>query len=268
MNNVTRFFRLMRQMLALGLVLFVGAEEARAFSFWSGSSKIAVTPVADSVSGAEPSAESGGAGVTLTTTPTNTDNGTRTTESLAGSEQKPEDLANLSTQDAISLLRNGNSGEALNVRQLAAINNLIKRMDYISQIEKKMNEMSASLGNPLPLNNPTPSPVVPSGGATPSPLGSPGGSPLPNDLGSSPLSQQSASSYSVLRVNGAHGDYSALISNGSTQMRVKQGDSTAIGRIASVSLDGVTVATTTGTVPLAFSAPAQLSGVTTAIMGR
>lgn len=237
MNNVAEFFRPVRQMLALGLLLLVGAGEARAFPFWSGSSKIAVTPVADSVSGAAPSAESG----------------------------KPEDLSNLSTEEAISLLRNGNSGEALNVRQLSAINNLIKRMDYISQIEKKMNEMSASLGNPTSSSTIAPNPVSPPGGPGPL-LGGPSG--LSSDSGASPLTSQSASSYSVLRVNGAHGDYSALISNGSTQMRVKQGDNTTIGRIASVSLDGVTVVTGNGTVSLAFSAPAQLSGVTTTIMGR
>lgn len=264
MNNVAKFFRPVRQMLALGLVLFVGAGEARAFSFWSGSSKIPVT-LASSASGSVSSAESGSAGVTLTMTPPNTESGNKATESSTSGEQEPEDLSNLSTEDAIALLRNGNSGEALNVRQLSAINNLIKRMDYISQIEKKMNEMSASLGNPTPSNIVTPSPVSPPGGG---PGSSPNVNTLPNDLGSSPLSQQSANSYSVLRVNGADGDYSALISNGSTQMRVKRGDDTAIGRIASVSLDGVTVVTNSGTVPLAFSAPAQLSGVTTTTMGR
>ena len=261
MNNVAKFFRSVRQMLALALVLLAGAGEARAFSFWSGSSKIAVT-LASSASGP---ASSGSAGVTLTMTPPNTESGNKATETPTSGEQEPEDLSNLSTEDAIALLRNGNSGEALNVRQLSAINNLIKRMDYISQIEKKMNEMSASLGNPTPSNIVTPSPVSPSGGG-PGSLSSV--NPLPNDLGSSPLSQQSANSYSVLRVNGADGDYSALISNGSTQMRVKRGDDTAIGRISSVSLDGVTVVTGSGSVPLSFSAPAQLSGVTTTTMGR
>lgn len=267
MNNVAKFFRSVRQMLALALVLLAGAGEARAFSFWSGSSKIPVT-LASSASRSVSSAESGsaGAGVTLTMTPPNTESGNKATESSTSGEQEPEDLSNLSTEDAIALLRNGNSGEALNVRQLSAINNLIKRMDYISQIEKKMNEMSASLGNPTPSSIVTPSPVSPLGGGGPGSL--PSANPLPNDLGSSPLSQQSANSYSVLRVNGADGDYSALISNGSTQMRVKRGDDTAIGRIASVSLDGVTVVTNSGTVPLAFSAPAQLSGVTTTTMGR
>ena len=260
MNNVAKVFRPVRQMLALGLVLLVGAGEARAFPFWSGSSKITVTLA----SGTASYAAGGSAGINLTMTPENTEGGAKAAEPSVGTRQEPEDLANLSTQDAIALLRNGNSGEALNVRQLAAINNLIKRMDYISQIEKKMNEMSASLGNPLPSPPVASNPVLPPGGPGPSPVSPSGGSPLPNDLGSSP----SASSYNVLRVNGANGDYSALISNGSTQMRVKQGDNTAIGRIASVSLDGVTVMTGSGSVPLSFSAPAQLSGVTTTTMGR
>lgn len=265
MNNVARFFRSVRQMLALGLVLLVSVGEARAFSFWSGSSKIAVT-LASSASGSASSPESGSAGVTLTMTPSDTGSGNKATESpTSGEQEEPEDLSNLSTEDAIALLRNGNSGEALNVRQLSAINNLIKRMDYISQIEKKMNEMSASLGNPTPSSTIAPNPVSPPGGPGPL-LGGPSG--LSSDSGASPLTSQSANSYNVLRVNGAEGDYSALISNGSTQMRVKQGDNTTIGRIASVSLDGVTVVTGNGTVSLAFSAPAQLSGVTATTMGR
>ncbi len=253
MNNVTNPPRFVRPTLSAWTPLLLAFVFALSFGTGKATASSAVAPSPASATD-----------ITLATTPdTNNDAKPPESSSSVSEESKPEDLSNLSTQDAISLLRNGNSGEALNVRQLAAINNLIKRMDYISQIEKKMNEMSASLGSQAPIVSPS-SALSP--GPSPSPL-SPSGGPS-SDLGSSPISQQSASSYNVLRVNGASGDYSALISNGSSQIRVKQGDNTTIGRIASVSLDGVTVMTASGLVPLAFSAPSLLSGVTTTTMGR
>lgn len=173
----------------------------------------------------------------------------------AADEEKADTdaMANLSTDEVLNMLRAGNSGEPLNVRQLAAINNLIKRMEYISAIEKKMGEMS--LGGGVSAPQAAAVSAAPSMGGAAAMSGMGGGS-------------SSANGYSVLRVSGAAGSYAAVISNGSTQLQVKPGDVTPIGRIASVSMSGVTVVTEEGAVPLSFAAPGVMSGVTATISGR
>lgn len=163
-----------------------------------------------------------------------------------------DELKNISTDEVLNMLKSGNTGEPLNVRQLAAINNLIKRMEYISQVEHKMSEMTHSLG---------------SGVATSSAL--PMAQPMARSQQEAALAANNdARTYSISRVSGSGGKFIAVLSNGSNQLQVKQGDTTPIGRIAVVSLDGVTVETVTGSVQLAFSAPMSLSGVSATFGGR
>lgn len=209
----------------------------------------AVTPPADKVSAAV------AVGETSLPTQMATDASEASVSEASTSEAAPEksedELKNISTDEVLNMLRNGNTGEPLNVRQLAAINNLIKRMEYISEVENKMNEMTRGLGTASQL---PPASVAP-------PIGR-----SPQDMAVS--ANTDARTYSISRVSGAAGKFIAVLSNGSTQLQVKEGDVTPIGRISLVSLDGVTVQTNTGQVQLVFSAPAALSGVSATFGGR
>lgn len=206
-------------------------------------SQSAATPPADKVSAAV------AVGETSLPTQMVTD-ANETSASEAAPEKSEDELKNISTDEVLNMLRNGNTGEPLNVRQLAAINNLIKRMEYISEVEHKMSEMTRGLGTASPL--PVASVAPPMGRS-------------PQDMAVSVNTD--ARTYSISRVSGAAGQFIAVLSNGSAQMQVKQGDVTPIGRISFVSLDGVTVQTDNGSVQLVFSAPAALSGVS-ATFGR
>lgn len=163
------------------------------------------------------------------------------------SDQKTEtgdDLQNISTDEVLNMLRSGNTSEPLNVRQLAAINNLIKRMEYISQVEQKMSDMTRNLGGATPLPaSPVSPPVMRS----------------PQDF--AVASNSDARTYSISRVSGASGKFTAVLTNGTSQVQVKQGDTTLLGRVTSISLDGVTIETSTGSVQLPFSSPISLGGV-------
>ncbi len=248
--------------LLVSFLFVTGPELARA----SSSQMSPTTPVptfstnpqpvstAESQSAATPPADKVSTAVAVGETSLPTQMVTDTNESSASEtvpEKSEDELKNISTDEVLNMLRNGNTGEPLNVRQLAAINNLIKRMEYISEVEHKMSEMTRGLGTASPL---------PSASVAP-PIGR-----SPQDMAIS--ANTDARTYSISRVSGAAGKFTAVISNGSTQLQVKQGDVTPIGRISFVSLDGVTVQTDSGPVQLVFSAPAALSGVSATFGGR
>ena len=148
--------------------------------------------------------------------------------------------ASRNAEDVLRLLQSGNNGKPLTLAQLATINDAIKRLDYISQLETKINGSSGSSSvvsvAPVSRNN-RPQPAL-----APSP-GLPGGG------------MGSTSSLTVVRVMGGAGHYEALLSGGNTQTVVRVGDETDMGRVTSIDLRGVTI----GGTQLPFAAP-QLAG--------
>lgn len=169
----------------------------------------------------------------------------------ATSDASPEDFvgegpdsamssASKNAEDVLRLLQSGNNGKPLTLAQLATINDAIKRLDYISQLEAKM---SASSGSS--------SPVVSLSNTSRNTRAAPSLSPLPGLPGGS----GSTASYTVVRVMGGAGHYEALLSSGNTQTVVQVGDETDMGRVTSIDLRGVTI----GGTQLPFAAP-QLAG--------
>jgi hypothetical protein len=147
--------------------------------------------------------------------------------------------APLSTAEVLQILRSKDA-RPLTVAELASINDAIKRMEYASEIEKKMGEMN--LGGSVSTSSVNSAAVL---------SDRPGG----NDSAGSGL----PAGLNVVRITGTRGEYSALLSSGGPQVMVKVGDSIGEGRIAAITLSSVQVATGNGVIALPFAAP-QLMG--------
>jgi hypothetical protein len=129
-------------------------------------------------------------------------------------------------QSVLDMLRSGNEGKPLSVAQLAAINDMLKRMEFIAQVEGKMREMTLGL---------------PSGSVATS--GSAGGGNFSSSAQTagrpSGLSGGAGSSLTIVRIIGSGGSFAATLSSGTGLMTVREGDETPLGRVARISVNGV-----------------------------
>lgn len=150
--------------------------------------------------------------------------------------------ASQNAEDVLRLLQLGNNGKPLTLAQLATINDAIKRLDYISQLETKLNSSSGSTGASSVVSV---APVSRNNNRITSSMMPPG---MPGGSGST-------ASLTVVRVMGGAGHYEALLSGGNSQTVVQVGDETEMGRVTSIDLKGVSI----GGTQLPFAAP-QLAG--------
>lgn len=140
--------------------------------------------------------------------------------------------AQASAEEVMKMLQDGNSGRPLSIAQLAIINDAMKRMDYVVQLQRKMSETGQGGSSSL------------SGGGTGASLATGG-------------------SLSVVRVSGAAGRYRAVLTNGQEQTLVKEGDMVGSGRVTSITLSGVRILSDTGSTLIPFASSYGQSGVST-----
>ncbi len=158
----------------------------------------------------------------------------------------PEADPQMSAQQVIEMLRSGNNNKPLSVTQLAAINDMLKRMEFLSAVEDKMRQMS--LGAVVPTNRPAP--------IASSPLSRPSGMAAPV---TSSARAGGGDQPTVVRVIGAAGRYSAVLSTSSGFITVREGDETSIGPVRQITLSGVTVQSEDGLTQLMFAGAAGSS---------
>jgi len=150
------------------------------------------------------------------------------------SEGEPRS-ATQSAEEVIRMLQNSNGAKPLSIADLALINDAMKRMDYLAQVQRRIGESSAGgfaggRGDP----------------ATRTPAGMAGGGSL-----------------MVMRISGSAGQYQALVTNGQQQMIVKEGDMLGSSPVASITMSGVRIGSDSGTTLLPFVSPLSLYGVST-----
>jgi hypothetical protein len=165
------------------------------------------------------------------------------TPSADKSDERPDPEA------VLEMLRSGNDGKPLSVAQLATINDMLKRMEFIAQVEGKMREMTLGL---------------PSGSISGSGTAGNSGFPQSGQPSGMPSGFQggSGSNLTIVRIIGSGGQFAATLSNGTGLMTVREGDDTPLGRVARIGVNGVSVSSDTGLVTLPFSSSAAMAGVT------
>jgi len=186
-----------------------------------------------------PSDAAGSAAVSDAPTPLSTaeEDATEAAGADANTPETPPSSAEL-----VDMLRSGN--KPLTISQMSAVKDMIRRMEMMAEIERKMNELSpdgatagANLGTPR-------------GGRRP------GGSAMPGMSGS-------GGDVRVLRIMGASGKYVATLAVGNNQMLVREGDVLDMGVVRRISIDGVVVAGNDGNQTLPFVAPAGIANINT-----
>ena len=200
----------------------------------------ALAPAAEAAAAeAKPTADANSAAVSDTPTPLSTaeEDAAETADADANAPETPPSSAEL-----VDMLRSGN--KPLTISQMSAVKDMIRRMEMMAEIERKMNELSpdgatagANLGTPR-------------GGRRP------GGSAMPGMSGS-------GGDVRVLRIMGASGKYVATLAVGNNQMLVREGDVLDMGVIRRISIDGVVVAGNDGNQTLPFVAPAGIANINT-----
>ena len=199
----------------------------------------APAPAAEAAAEAKPTADANSAAVSDTPTPLSTaeEDATEAAGADANTPETPPSSAEL-----VDMLRSGN--KPLTISQMSAVKDMIRRMEMMAEIERKMNELSpdgatagASLGTPR-------------GGRRP------GGSAMPGMSGS-------GGDVRVLRIMGASGKYVATLAVGNNQMLVREGDVLDMGVVRRISIDGVVVAGNDGNQTLPFVAPAGIANINT-----
>jgi hypothetical protein len=247
MNSANKRLSLKEQFTLPALVLAVlvlsisaGQATAPAVSPSEGESPLAAAPAA------EPAPET----VVAAEVKEGTD------EAAQDSEKEPEkeEIATIpdaqapDPQEVLAMLRSGNGGKPLTVTQLASINDMLKRMEFLSQVETKMRDITGGLSGgttaPMPASNFSGGSAMPGG---PRPGGQVAGA--------------SGGNLTVVRIVGVGGSFSATLTNGTGQMTVREGDNTDLGRVQRIGVNGVTVLGSGGLITLPFSSSAAFAGV-------
>ena len=164
----------------------------------------------------------------------------------------------MSNEQILAVLR-GNTQRPLTVADLAAVNDMLKRLEYQAQVEKKMAEMKLGV---LPSGTTDFSAPVGGGavlgGATPGFSGSP--------ISSNNNSRSVAQRYAIVRVFGSKGQYFATVAGSGTdgvsrQQQVRVGDTLDGARVVAISINGVKISDAAGIQDLAFISPVAVNGV-------
>lgn len=134
----------------------------------------------------------------------------------------------LKPEQVIRMLQEGNSGKPLTIAQLAAINDAMKRMEYLAEMRRKLND--AQGGGSSFAGNAGGSGVTP-GMTSPAPMAA------SSLMGGVPM---------VIRISGSGGRLQALVVNGGQQMLVREGDMIGNTKVTSIRLTGVRVSDDTG----------------------
>lgn len=135
--------------------------------------------------------------------------------------------------EVINSLRQGTFTKPLSLTDMAAINDAIQRMNYLSDIEQKMAELNPNMAGAGPAQIAAP---ITAGGA-----GVPVATAGVVSAVASPTSS-ARGTVTVLQISGSQGKFKALVStqDGRT-MYVRVGDSLADGQVVGIDLSGVRV---------------------------
>lgn len=144
------------------------------------------------------------------------------------------DAARINAIELLGRLKAGESGKPLSLAELAAVNDAMKRLEFMSQIETKISELRLSGGTPAPVAMPAPRTVTSMSGVV------------------TTMPSASTGEYQILQISGSKGVYKALLSAGGQTVYVRTGDVISVGTVASISLSGVKVATGSGIISLPF----------------
>lgn len=152
--------------------------------------------------------------------------------------------------EVLKLLQEGNSGKPLTIGELARINDAMKRMEYAVDLQRKMNEVGQDAGGQG--GNRDRGAATPDTGAPPVSLPT-----FPQNGGNT----ANITDMRVLRVYGAGGNYTAIVSDGTQQNQLKVGDTVADARVTEISMTGVRVSTPAGYQDIPFAGVQGVGGV-------
>lgn len=144
------------------------------------------------------------------------------------------DAARFNAIELLGRLKAGDSGKPLSLAELAAVNDAMKRLEFMSQIETKISELRLSGGTSAPVAMPAPRTVTSMSGAV------------------TTMPAASTGEFQILQISGSKGVYKALLASGGQTVYVRVGDVISSGTIASISLSGVKVSTGSGLISLPF----------------
>ncbi len=148
--------------------------------------------------------------------------------------------APLTADEVIRMLQDGNEGKPLTIAQLAAINDAMKRMEYVAEMRRKMGESQG--GGTAGF----------SGGSNPPGMNAGQGAVAPAAINTMATGGQPV----VLRISGSGGNYQALVSNGQQQIVLREGDELGSSKVTSIRISGVRVTSSSGnTTVLPFANP-------------
>lgn len=176
------------------------------------------------------------------------------TKDAAPQAEDTENANDINPDKILSTLRQSN-GPPLTLSQLAAINDALKKMEYVKDIETKIQSMQMSANtssSTIGLGAPGSSVISPMGGA-----------PFPPPSGNSaPSTDQPV----VLRVYALQGVFKAVVLINKQQQTVEVGDSIGGVKVIDISLAGVRVSQALGGVSmLPFATVNSLQNVTVAV---
>ncbi len=173
----------------------------------------------------------------------------------AGSQAEDAESANDINPDKILNTLRQSNGPPLTLSQLAAINDALKKMEYVKDIETKIQSMQMSAN--------TSSSVIGLGTPGSSVISPMGGAPFPSPSGNSaPSTDQPV----VLRVYALQGVFKAVVLFNKQQQTVEVGDSIGGLKVTDISLAGVRVNQALGGVStLPFATVNSLQNVTVAV---
>lgn len=138
------------------------------------------------------------------------------------------------------------SGHRLTIGDLSAVNDMLKRLEYRAEVERKLADLQLGISSTPAASSP--------GMAAPPNFAPTGGTPAPTATTGSVADL--AQRYSVVHVAGSKGAYLALIvGQGNRQYITREGDVLEGARVVSVTMDGVKIAGAGGTRELPFVSP-------------
>lgn len=143
-------------------------------------------------------------------------------------------------QDASELLRllqSGNNGQPLTISQLAKINDAIRRMEYLSELESKIESSGGGAGVAVVPKSDNSSESV------------------------AVIGSNSVDAYAVSSIFGSKGRFQAIVTDGKSELFVRQGDPLGNGTVARISANGVFVSSARGEVMLPFASGSLPSGI-------
>lgn len=235
--------------LLLVLVLMPSAHAQTAQPVATPTAPAATSPAPDSVPepapGSAPAPASEGVSAVPTPLPESS------LEAAEKAVELPEGLEEPPTnEEVLELLRTGNNGKPLTVAQMSAINDMIRRMEFLSSIESRLQGMNLGL-SPSPANS---GPGASGGRGGPPPV---------------PAMAAAAGALYVDRITGSSGQYIAVVQasgsgggSGGRSFTLREGDTTDMGRVVRVNLDGVMIVSDNGTTTkLPFRAPPGIEGM-------